>query len=339
MPLKKLFTKREMESIYSGANSAIWHSHQHARNHAKKATREEDFVATLVTDGVPIVEQRWRDLLRSKGISLRVSGVFCHGHPQVGFGKPYPRIELADLLVVYHHIGRQKTFSRAMLIQAKTSSDGTLLLKPNDLQLKLYSNWPPFEFVTGGLQKGMRDFGKNVSGSRYALVLNTKKFPEEIDWPDQCPWAESPSIRRLEVTQSFARVLGNMLLSKDGRPCSLERPRSDWSKTIKELMEVTGKKTYRRTNIGRGDTPRESRSIGDLANDRVLYCAGDLSTDSKANWLAKSPSMPLLERTFRSLPDESAEDQIVPPFLNDEFEEDGARGISTLLIETHDPEG
>ncbi|WP_274013630.1 hypothetical protein [Vibrio parahaemolyticus] len=331
--MKKLFSTREIEGIYSGANSAVWYSHQHARAQAKKHTREEDFVATLVTDGVPLLAERWARLLEPKGISIRVSGVFCHGHPQVAFGSPRRRIELADLLIVHQHIGRKKAFSRAILLQAKTSTDGTVYLKSNDSQLELYSTWPAFEFVTGGLRPGLRNFGKNSSGSRYVLVLNLPQYPEEIDWPDQCPWATSKTTRNLEADTSLAKLLGNILLFQDGRPFSLHRPRSDWSKTIKELLQVTGSKTYRRSNLGRGDTPRGSYDSEGL----VLNYAGSHAFPIASGFLSSS-RMPILEKSFDVAMKTSEGDQNMPPIGLESPDEQDPSGVSSLIIETFDPE-
>jgi hypothetical protein len=331
--MKKLFSEREIEGIYSGANSAVWHSHRHARFHAKKPPREEDFVATLVSDGVPHLAERWGSLLEPKGISIRVSGVFCHGHPQVAFGIPRRRIELADLLIVHQHIGRRKTFSRAILLQAKTSTDGTAQLKSSDSQLELYSTWPSFEFVTGGLRPGLRNFGKNSSGSRYALVLKLPQYPEQIDWPDQCPWATSQTTRNLEADKSLAKLLGNLLLFQDGRPFSIQRPRSDWSKTIKELLQVTGSKTYRRSNIGRDDSPRGLYN----SIESVLHCAGSL-TFAPASGSQSSSRTPILEQAFNRAMETDADNQKVPPLGFERFGEQDPGGVSSLIIETSDPE-
>lgn len=258
MPIAPKLTKTEIQSVYSAANSAIWHSHAHAATSAMKTVREEDFVATLVTDGVPILADRWAELLSPKGIDVKIAGVFCHGQPQVAFGTPRNRVELADLLIVHQHTSESKTTSRAMLIQAKMSSDSTHTLPITDPQLLLFSTWPTFEFVSGGMQPGPRDIKESGRGSRYALVHSDHAFPEDIRWVDQCPWAVSSATRILTGEHSFARVLGDMLLGKDGRIARLRKPNDDWSRLIKELLETTGKRTYRRKNIRRGETPRLS---------------------------------------------------------------------------------
>jgi hypothetical protein len=171
MSISKSLTRTEQESLCSAANSAIWHAHQFANTHARRAAREEDYVATLVTDGIPMLARRWDSILSPKGIALKVSGVFCHGHPQVAFGLPRRQVELADLLVVHQHTAKARTTVRALLVQAKMSNDATHRLPSNDPQLELYSSWPDFEFVTGGLALGVRNINEKGKGSGYALVL------------------------------------------------------------------------------------------------------------------------------------------------------------------------
>lgn len=256
MPISSLLSAYDKAGLYSGANAAIWHSHQLANQLAKVTAREEDYVATMVTNGVPLLAERWSELLKPRHVAIHVAGVFCHGHPQVAFGKPSSQVELADLLVVHRHATKNGSAARAILLQAKMSKDGTLTLAADDKQLELYSTWPPFRFVTGGLAPGERVLEEKGKGSRYALILEGSAYPEQIPWADQCPWAASAANRQLSAASSLAKLLGDMLLGKEGRPFRQDRPRDPWSKMILELLRITGKRTYKRTNIRRGATPR-----------------------------------------------------------------------------------
>jgi hypothetical protein len=98
VPIARQLDQVEIEGIYSAANSALWYSHAFAAGTARSSAREEDYVSTLVTLAVPVLGDRWSSILAPKGIVLRVSGVFCHGHPQVEFGSPSSQVELADVL-------------------------------------------------------------------------------------------------------------------------------------------------------------------------------------------------------------------------------------------------
>lgn len=333
MSIAKLLETHENEILFSGANAAIWHAHNLASHSSRRKTREEDHVATLVTDGIPFLAARWTPLLKSKRIGLRLSGVFCHGHPQVKFGPLSSQVELADLLIVHQHTQGKRASARAILLQAKMSPDSTHLLPSSDAQLQLFSNWPPFEFVTGGLAPGIRNLNEFGRGSRYALVLEGPAYPEQIQWADQCPWAASPATQRLAADRSLARLLGEMLLGKEGRPFKLGTPKDDWSKTIQELLEVTGRKTYKRTNISRGDTPRLSGDSPVRPGIMFMMFSGAPSSIATSRSGAS-----IHERYFGSAPliqgDGNGSD-----IASDEQQVNPEGGISTLLIETTEGQG
>lgn len=327
MTLARLLAPHERESLCSGANAAIWYSHQMARGLAKRAVREEDYVATLVTNGLRLLADRWVPLLSAKRIVLKLSGVFCHGQPQVSFGLPASRVELADLLVVHQHTTPKRATARAILLQAKMSSNSTHRLSAADPQLQLFSQWPPFEFVSGGLAPGVRDLKEKGRGSRYALVLDGRSYPEQITWADQCPWAASPATQHLTADRSLARLLGDMLLGREGRVFQLGKPRDDWSRTIQELLEVTGQRTYRRANIARGPTPRIVEASAPISG-MMLMLASSAQHSAHAG-----PRRSLLERYFGNVPISQASGDDADG-ISDEEPDPPSGGISTLLIET-----
>lgn len=329
MSLVTLLETHERESLYSGANAAIWHSHNLAVDLAKNgATREEDYVATLVTNGIPYLADRWVPLLQTKGVSLKLSGVFCHGHPQVKFGSLYSPVELADLLIVHQHTKAGRVIARAILLQAKMSSDSTHRLSSSDAQLHLFSQWPPFEFVSGGLSPGLRDLKEHGKGSRYALVHDGHAYPEQITWADQCPWAASPAVQRLTADRSLARLIGDMLLNKDGRPFQLGKPKDDWSRTIQELLQITGKRTYRRTNIGRSATPRATHAFTAEPGLMLMYDDG-----GHPGVVTRADRASLLERYFGAAPimQRGGDGSNIP---QNEQRDQSPGGISSLIIET-----
>lgn len=328
--LKKRFSVPEIEALYTAANSAIWHSHTYAHTRAIRKPREEDYVATLVSDAIPLLASRWTSLLSPKGIKLRIAGVFCHGQPQVSFGSPPRRVELADLLIVHRHFRRRSTVSRALLVQAKTSIDPSHRLSSGDPQLELFTTWPPFRFVSGGLSSHIRNLDERGKGSRYALVLDAQKYPEDIEWPDQCPWATCGAGQELFAERSLAKTLVNMLLATDGRDVRLSRPADDWSKTIKELLEVTGAKTYKRRNIRRSDTPRMAGNVNFLLRlyDSDVAAFRDMGRRKSA-----------VDAFFgRAQVDIDNVPPDIPGQLQEVAAEDPGEGISTLIIETRDLE-
>ncbi|WP_354675282.1 hypothetical protein [Cupriavidus alkaliphilus] len=233
-------------------------------------------------------------------------------------------MELADLLVVHQHSKPGRVTARAMLVQAKMSSDSTHRLSSFDPQLELFRQWPPFEFVTGGLASGLRDLKENGKGSRYALIHDGQAYPEQITWADQCPWAASQAKQQLTADRSLARLLGDMLLNKDGRPFQLGKPKDDWSRTIQELLKSTGQRTYRRANIGRGPTPRITTDPGLM----LMYAERNQTGIS-----TRAGGVSLVKRYFGNVPIEKrdGDGSNAPPR---EERDPPISGISSLIIET-----
>jgi hypothetical protein len=218
-----------------------------------------------------------------------------------------------------------------MLLQAKMSTNSTHMLPPNDAQLRLFSQWPTFEFVSGGLSLGPRTVDEKGHGSRYALVLNRQAFPEEVDWADQCPWAASAARQRLTADASLAKLLGDMLLGKDGRTFQQGKPTNEWSRMIQELLEITGKRTYRRANIGRPNSPRLTTAGAPAAG---LMFTMQMNAFQATN--ASRASASLLERYFPQASANGSGDEGDTYVDQRRFPEGG---ISSLIIETAEGRG
>src|SRR5437763_13137363 len=86
---------------------------------------EVGLVAAVTLGGISKIASVWRPLLKSSGLSVRVTGVFCHAAPLVQFKASKGQrsnCELADLLVVVDHQRSGKSIRVASLIQAKMAS-------------------------------------------------------------------------------------------------------------------------------------------------------------------------------------------------------------------------
>ena len=216
---------------------------------------------------------------------------------------------------------------------AEKSKNPTHKLSASDPQLRLFSTWPPFEFVTGGLAAGFRDIKEKGKGSRYALVHDGRAYPEQITWADQCPWAASPAEQMLTADRSVARLLGDMLLNKDGRPFQLGKSKDDWSRTIQELLQTTGQRTYKRVNIKRGATPRITEAMAGGPGVMMMYAhcgqAVNASSASRAS---------VLDRYFGAAPTSQGDGgDSDPPSIEQRVQPPG--GISSLIIETTEGTG
>jgi len=108
----------------------------------------------------------------SIGIRIAVTGIYCHQTPKVNFsGMKGKSCELGDLLWCHVHSDIEGNVIRnAVLYQAKMSSVHPYRLHGNDEdQLKLYSSWPAFTYVTSGTLNSEK---RHVKPSAHVEVLN-----------------------------------------------------------------------------------------------------------------------------------------------------------------------
>lgn len=328
MSLGSILGRHEAHQLHSGVNSAIWHSHVQGRHLAGSSVREEDFVASFVTVGVENIARRWEPILAKYGIHLSIAGVFCHGRPQVIFdsnGKKC-QVELADLLIVHCHRSVKRTQSRAILIQAKMSLDGSHRLPTGDEQLDLFTRWPAFNFVGKVLDPRSRVLKEIGHGSRYALIYNGQSFPEELEWPHQCPWSVCRTAKNLTSESSFATLITDIVLGKDGRSFSHTRPRGEWSRTINDLLRITGRRTFRANRLWSGTKKR--------IVEQALPRAGDLMFFSSNHRGVKPPlSQSVISSHFNHL--STGEGVSFPPKGPNKRDDDPeGSGIAALVIET-----
>jgi hypothetical protein len=207
---------------------------------------EVDFVASLIENGVDMLEREWKRVLAPMGVDVGVAGVFCHQSPKVTIhGPPPPRAktlscELADLLVLHSHgTATHKVFHRATLVQAKMYFGSPV--SPDEPQFWLYDTWPSFSIRAPGFDPRLRDFEGDDRSGRYGLVSNAH-------WKITLP--VNPLVAHSHLSLDFGTFLVRMLYDMD--PAQPRRTSShgrqvyhnsskDWSNTVWEIVEVTGK--------------------------------------------------------------------------------------------------
>ena len=110
-------------------------------------------IKNLVHVALPQVEVAWRDALKKVGVTARLQGVVCHGHPWVSFPGASARCELGDFLLVHDHEPDSGPLDRrAVIVQAKVFHRAGVRAR-NSVQLDLYKRWPRFAYESwpGGL--------------------------------------------------------------------------------------------------------------------------------------------------------------------------------------------
>ena len=140
---------------------------------------EPDFVAMLTMEGAPKLQALISGILAGSGISCTTTGVFCHQTPKAKFGTDKP-CELGDILLTHIHSKSGTVQNRnSLLLQAKMAKDadhagGYTIPAQDQHQLKLYSEWPQFEYYRAGpaLNGQVRTVFPHLAhpGAQYLLI-------------------------------------------------------------------------------------------------------------------------------------------------------------------------
>lgn len=312
--MERFLKKPLRNKLKASAISSIWFSHAHAFDQKKKP-HEPDHVASLILNGLPRLDKLWAEVLKKYGLSVQITGVFCHQYPQVEFqmGENTATVELADLLVVRRHYSKEKLEREvATLIQSKMSSDSTKHIADSDPQYYLYNNWPDFKFKQLEYSNHVRNFGRTTEQSKYGLICEKKSFPEDNTfWPDSCFWSVVHDLQsNMESDESFASFLEGMVAFERGRDFfSEERIKDEWTKTILELMNVTFRKGLK-TRLYKSPMRGSRQPAFLLSGIAGKYGAAGFTVDAGNN----------------------GHD------VTEDHGEDSSPGISTILIETFDTE-
>ena len=167
--------------------------------------------------------------------------------------------ELADLLVVVDDrtTGRRGA-RRAVLIQAKMTQAGSgkTLSTAGDLtQLELMEKWPMFS-LQGGFSPGLRDFrtctfaGMPVDCGRYGLIdpQPSPKWTQHVPARSMHPGGNCLGAFLARMVESGSRGYGR----------EASGTADDWSRTVSELLTVTGSLAFSYAAGFYGKRPRGS---------------------------------------------------------------------------------
>lgn len=232
------------------------------------APDEVAHIYELTTTGVLNLGGLWAPILSSRGISLKVTGVFAHQTPKATYDHPVSgeeSPELADLVIVHEHTtsgtaGVPLITRRAVLVQAKMAHRGTPG-KVDAVQEYLYQHWPDFELKGLGATRrerflpGARDIRANLGGSRYGLIEKTAHAGAKTrTYPFCCgfPWTFSDPLDAIRTAggEDAGSFIANMLFDSRwarGRSCQpvpsplalSASPNNHFDVTIQELLDLT----------------------------------------------------------------------------------------------------
>lgn len=213
-------------------------------------------MAAVHLGALPQIKKSWSSPLAAHGLSLQMTGVFCHQSPYVVFGSG-KTCELADLLVVVDIHLANRMERRAVLIQAKMASQAKTVSVSGIsslTQLALYQSWPDFDFkdkAYGLTGVNLRHGSDSAHSGTFGVIdrhWNSSAAPR---------WTQHPASPTPHKTMN-APTLGTFLARMIGRRAGYGRDanphsRTAWANMIEVLLRENRSKMFRDApSMGKG---------------------------------------------------------------------------------------
>lgn len=310
--------------------------------HARRTAPEEpDYIAGLVSAGMPVIYNALRANLRPHGVHVACSAVFCHQSPKVDFiDKATKGCELGDILFAHvHRSGKGPPRRSALLLQAKKAKGNIGRVGAKDAQLRLYTDWPEFVYTAHSHAMGVRRHVSPAVPHRGAQYLLIRHHPPHdvrsglLGVPGNSPADCCLPDTILHPHAELAVELFELIALRSGRPflqMAEAVPENGWSQVVWDILENGLNRLYNRRAGGWTDRPR-------LVGDPLPRFDGEgsaLATDPKTAGTVQEILGP--ERTGRLLSMREQGDWDRDDEDCHEGNEGG--GVSFLLIETHEGE-
>ena len=221
---------------------------------------EPDFVASLTLKFTPNLFNILKAVFPKSKFSI--TGVFCHQKPLADIGlKKAP--EIGDLLLIYIYtdkLGEKKLNS--LLLQAKMSTKSTTTISTSDEhQLKLYSEWPAFQYKRAGSLNGRkRDIvPKTINDGAQYLLIDNHPIYGLSGMTGTFPMGCAIPAKTLSINNDLATELIDFLKFKSGRAFESDSTKTndDWTKMMWDILEITKAKASKRKNAGITNLPRQ----------------------------------------------------------------------------------
>lgn len=174
-------------------------------------------------------------------------GIFIHQRPKVKNienknwknGKGY--VELGDLLLINTIVYDLNIIQRsALLMQAKKGNINKIITPDNYEQLDLYTTWPEFEYVSGGILKGQKrhidreqDSNKDIDNGAKYLFINTNNTP---------PKTSVAAATKLELSElkDFIDEIYDFIEGSAGKEFCLKKEEDKdigWDRVITDMID------------------------------------------------------------------------------------------------------
>jgi hypothetical protein len=210
----------------------------------------------------PIIYEGLQTIFGRHSVETSVVSVYCHQTPKVRFPDMHRgSCELGDLLFVHVHTNEAHRATRnALLYQAKMSAEQPyrLPLQERD-QLKLYAEWPEFEYHNSGQLNGQRRAVRPRAahaGAQYMLIDD--RGPNDplsglLMMPGTYPIGSCMPDELLLDHDHLASELVTFLTLRSGRVFESREDSigsAGWSQVVWDLLDQSISKGFRRMRTG-----------------------------------------------------------------------------------------
>lgn len=222
--------------------------------------QEPDFVASLTLKFTADLFNILKAVFPKNKFS--VTGVFCHQKPLADIGLTKDP-EIGDILVVYIYTdNRGSKKLNSLLLQAKISTKSTTTITTADEhQLKLYLDWPSFQYKRAGRLNGTtRDIlPKTINDGAQYLLIDDHPIYGLSGFAGTFPMGCATPAKTLSINNDLTREVIDFLKFKSGRAFE-ENPstsKDDWTKMVWDILNTTKAKASKRKNAGLANFPRK----------------------------------------------------------------------------------
>ena len=299
--------------------------------------QEPDYVAGLVLESTPILYNALSAIVGQHGIHLSLTAVYCHQTPKIQFaGMRKTSCEVGDLLIAHVHTPRSGRITRnALLYQAKISSKQPHKIGSAEIdQLRLYTDWPLFNYYNSSPLTGQRDVIPKLphTGAQYMLIDNRPPSDPQsglLGLSGTYPIGSCMPDQYLYNHNHLAAELFDFFLLRSGRGFADKSASSSmdgWSELVWDLLSSGFQKAFDRQNSGRFGAPRQSGESLHLLDSSCFARTTGRSALTTANSILGSNRTAFLFTDNNNVPPNENR-----PRDNDRNQDNG---VSVMLIET-----
>jgi hypothetical protein len=331
---------REKSKIINVAHLAILHGMLDTWKRCTQVgnmPQEPDFVAGLVLESTPILYNALSAIFGQYSINLSLTAVFCHQTPKVQFtGMRKTSCEVGDLLIAHVHTPRSGCVTRnALLYQAKISSNQPHKIGTAEIdQLRLYTDWPLFNYYHSSPLTGQRDVNPKLphTGAQYMLIDDRPLSDPQsglLGLPGTYPIGSCMPDQYLQNHNHLAAEFFDFLILRSGRGFADKSASSSmdgWSELVWDLLSSGFHKAFNRQNSGRFGAPRQSSGPLNLLDSSCFAQTTGGSALTTAKRILGSNHTEFLFSDTRDVPPNKDWS------IDDDRNQDN--GVSLILIET-----